>query len=97
MSNALTHLQRSLTGYFQPAAKRNPDPYRKDREWAKPVAAEYGIEIEKCDSGWNVWPPKALCKRAGWVDAHEGGHYCQDWSEIRAMVTDYAHDCGRAV
>ena len=92
---AIKELQQSLNAIFGTRAARKPGTDRKHREWAKPVAVEYGIEIERCDSGWNVWPPKALTKASGWSDNYEGDHYCQSWGEIRTMVADYAHDCAR--
>lgn len=90
-------LQRSLNDIFGYRGKpaRRPDPDRKHREWAKPVAAEYGIEIERLDGGWNVWPPKALTNKPGWDDPYDGDHFCGNWSEIRTMVSQYAHDCGQ--
>lgn len=66
---------------------------RKDREWAKPVAAEYGIEIERVGTGFYVWPPKALFDQ-GKSDLYVCDHYAGNWSEVAVMVKDYAHQLG---
>lgn len=93
----MKQLQDSLNQLFgfRGKAARRPDTGRKDREWAKPVAKEYGIEIERLGGGWNVWPPKQLTSKPGWFDPYEGDHFCQDWAEVRSMVSQYAHDCGQ--
>ena len=59
------------------AAKRpNPqksDTQRRQREEAKQLAAEHGIEIEKLrEGGMNVWPPKGL---ADCLDPFDGDHF----------------------
>lgn len=87
-------LQAALRRQFVQAAPRKPDVHRKDREWAKPVAAEYGIEIERIGTGFNVWPPKALFEQ-GRPDMHDGDHYCGNWAEVAVMVKEYAHQLGR--
>jgi hypothetical protein len=89
-------IQRSLSKMFSSKPVRKPDTFRKDREWAKPVAAKHGIEIERLDFGWNVWPPKALTQIPGWTDPFDGDHFCHDWSEIKSMVSQYAQDCSQA-
>ena len=87
----MNRLGASLNRLFKPAAPRKPDTGRKHREWAKPVAKEYGIEIEPIDGGFNVWPPKGLDDA---LDPHNGDHYAQDWAEVASMVKDYAHIVG---
>jgi hypothetical protein len=79
-------LSAALSRTFAAPRARAPDPHRRAREQAKPLAAQHGIEIERVDSGFNVWPPKAF---AG-VDPFDGDHYAQDWGDVLARVKAYA-------
>ena len=83
MANAL---QRELRRMFTPAPARRADPHRKARELAKPLAKLHGIELEKIEGGWNVWPPKTFSQADPW----DGDHMAQDWSEVLLMVRTYA-------
>jgi len=90
----MKNLQRELARMFSEPKRRKPDPHRRDREIAKPLAAQHGIEIERCeDGGFNVWPPKALDTRPEWIDPFDGNHFCNDWTEARMLIERYAHDC----
>ena len=95
----MRQLSRALSAAFRPPAPRRPDPHRKSREWAMPVAAEYGIEIERFKpadgGGFNVWPPKKLAQAVGFVDPYEGDHYCHDWDQVESMVRQYADSMGQ--
>lgn len=79
-------LQRELGRMFRPTPARRPDPHRKARELAKPLAKKHGIELERIEGGINVWPPKDMVLADPW----EGDHYAQDWSEVLLMVRTYA-------
>ena len=83
-------LGRMLHQTFAPPAPRKKDAQRKAREQAKPLIKRLGIDLEKCDSGWNVWPPKSIE-----VDPFDGDHYAQDWNEVLLMAQRYA-DTGTA-
>lgn len=78
-------LGKLLAATFTAPAPKNPDTHRKAREEAKRLAALCGCEIEKCDSGWNVWPPKNAP-----TDPFDGDHYGQNWTEVLALVRHYA-------
>lgn len=78
-------LSSMIARTFKPAAERKPDVHRKARESAKTLAAEHGIEIERIEGGFNVWPPRG---HAG-VDPHDGDHFALDWSEVLTRVRAY--------
>lgn len=79
---------------FKPTAPKKPDTHRKARERAKELAALYRMDIEKCGSGFNVWPPHAsfgrFHQRVEIVDEFDGDHYCNDWAEVLHMVLAYS-------
>lgn len=79
-------LRRMLSSTFKAPVARKPDTFRKEREEAKRLARLHGIEIERCGSGWNVWPPK--CRQDD--DPWEGDHFCGDWMAVLVMVQKYA-------
>lgn len=79
-------LSRSLTRLFHPAPARRPDPHRKAREEAKPLAAKHSIEVEREETSLIVWPPKGYKGTDPW----DGDHGCDDWSEVLVMVRHYA-------
>jgi hypothetical protein len=82
---SVSKLGKILLGAFT-APKRSSDPYRKEREESKKLAAKHNIEIKRLTGGgFNVWPPKGLE-----VDPHEGDHFANDWSEVLPLVQDYA-------
>lgn len=82
----MKRLQKDLARIFKAPIARKPDPCRKAREEAKRLAKEHGIEIERVDSGFNVWPPRERESDDPWA----GDHYCQDWCEALTMVREYA-------
>lgn len=79
-------LSRALRATFRPAPARAPDPQRKARELAKPLAAQHKIEIERDGHCLIVYPP------AGYkgVDPWDGNHYAEDWAEALVMIRHYA-------
>ncbi len=74
---------------FKVSAPKKPDTQRRQRERAKALAGEHGIEIEKFTEGggMNVWPPKSLGDSG---DPFDGDHYASDWVEALSMIEQYA-------
>lgn len=71
-----------------------PDPERKDRQGAKALAAQWGIEIDdQRDGGGTLWvyPPKTLCNELWEMDNDPyDGHYHDDWASALEAVKTYA-------
>lgn len=84
----LNKMSRDIAKMFSAPKKRAPDAQRKQREEAKRLAAEFGIEIEKLDGGFNVWPQAAIADTD--LDKFSGDHFCNDWKEVNYMVAEYA-------
>jgi hypothetical protein len=78
-------LSSLLSRSFKAPAERKPDVHRKAREDASALASQHNIEIERIESGFNVWPPKGF---AG-TDPYDGDHYAGDWSEVLLRVRAY--------
>jgi hypothetical protein len=78
-------LSSQLARTFRAPAARKPDEHRKARETAKGLAEKHHIEIERLDSGFNVWPPRGFSG----IDPFDGDHYAQDWSEVLTRVKTY--------
>lgn len=83
--SGLRTLERDLRRIFSPAKKRSADPFRKQREEAKRVAKDCGIEIERDREG-GMW---VHCPKGVAPDPFEGDHYCCDWQEALPMVLEY--------
>lgn len=66
---------------------RRPDPEAKVRRLARKLAKEAGVEIEKEDHGWYVYPPDETQPED---DPYDGDHYCESWDQILEMVKAYA-------
>lgn len=79
-------LSRALRATFRPAPARRPDPHRKAREEAKPLAAAHGIAIDREETSLIVWPPKGYNGTDPWA----GDHACDDWAQVLVMVRHYA-------
>jgi hypothetical protein len=90
----MSRLSRMIGSAFKAPATKKPDVYRKEREEAKRLASICGCEIERCGSGWNVWPPKESATGSihpgTLTDPFDGDHYCQDWREVLEMVKHWA-------
>jgi len=56
--------------------------------WAR-KAKQAGIEVDKEDRYWMVYPPEALSERADWVDPYEGDHMADDTHEARERIQRY--------
>lgn len=83
----LRQLEQALGTIFKAPAARKPDTQRRQRERAKALAAEHGIEIEKfSEGGMNVWPPRALDDSR---DPFAGDHFADDWADALSMVEQY--------
>jgi hypothetical protein len=78
-------LSSQLARAFKAPAARKPDLHRKERESAKALAKQHHVEIERVNSGFNVWPPRGFSGE----DPFEGDHYAQDWSDVLARVKAY--------
>jgi hypothetical protein len=87
LENDMTKTLGAMMGkLFHAPAARKPDTQRRDREKAKALATQHGIEIEDVrGGGFNVWPPKDFTGE----DPHEGDHYANDWHEALAHVSAY--------
>lgn len=75
-----------LARAFGPQPARLPNLHRRARVEAQALARQHGIEIERLDSGMNVWPPKAFALPDPW----DGDHFCEDWCQACRMVRAYA-------
>ena len=83
----LKQLEQALARVFKSPSPKKSDPQRRQREEAKQLASEHGIEIEKLrEGGMNVWPPKAL---SDCLDPFEGDHFAEDWTDVLSMVKQY--------
>lgn len=82
-------LAASLNRTFKAPRERKPDIYRKQREEAKKLAVQHGIEIERkgLESGMNVWPFKGFKG----IDPYEEDHYAGDWDEALTRVRAYVN------
>lgn len=70
-------------------AAPRPTGERKAREEAKRIAALHGIELERLEDGWNVWPPSGF-EEAGHEDPFDGDHYAGSWPEVLRSAQAYA-------
>ena len=87
----LPTLAKGLSALFaarKPKKARESAATRKAREYAKPTAAEYEVEIERIDGGFNVWPPASIADTPR--DPFEGDHFADDWQGVARMVRAYA-------
>lgn len=75
-----------LTRTFKAPTPRKPDVHRKARETATALAKQHGIEIERIEGGFNVWPPRGFSS----LDPYEGDHFASDWSAILPRVEAYS-------
>lgn len=93
MSKRLHVLERSLSAFFKAPKAKPKDTQRKDREKAKALAQEHGIEVEKDRQG-GMW---VHCPDGLATDPFEGDHYCCDWAEALAMVEGYVAELSKHV
>ena len=85
----LKKLERHLTKIFASSKPKKLDSFRKEREKAKRMAAEHGIEIERlAEGGMNVWPPSQVADTDR--DPFTGDHHAEDWQVALSMVQQYA-------
>ncbi len=83
----LKQLEKTLGRVFKSPTPKKADTQSRQREEAKQLAAEHGIEIEKLrEGGMNVWPPKGL---ADCIDPFDGDHFAEDWTDALSMVKQY--------
>lgn len=82
-------LSRQLSTLFAPKQRppaMNGRQFKGQRERARALAGQYGIEIEPMSPGMNVWPPAGV---ADVLDPFDGDHYAQDWADALARVEAY--------
>mgnify|MGYP000007546961 FL=1 len=83
----LKQLEQTLGRVFKSHSPKKSDTQRRQREEAKQLASEHGIELEKLrEGGMNVWPPKAL---PDCLDPFDGDHFAEDWTDALSMVKQY--------